>query len=142
MNHQNLIKSKKYARGFTFIEIMFVVVIIGVLLAVAVPRLTGQSREARIRATELSINNVSTALKRYELQVGAFPEEITDLMEEPSDVEGWDGPYLEKEPKDAWNQTLNYRYPSDNDIDFDIWSNGPDKQEGTEDDVVNWSKDD
>lgn len=135
-------------RAFTFIEIMFVVVIIGVLLAVAVPKLTGQSQKAKIKATELAIRNVGVALKRYEMEVGSFPttsQGLMALIEKPSTVaEGeWGGPYLddETEPKDSWGKKLNYRSPGEHKKDYDLWSNGPDGQEGNDDDVVNWSKD-
>ncbi len=136
-------------QAFTFIEIMFVVVIIGVLLAVAVPKLTGQSNKAKIAATELTIRNTSTALKRYELTVGAFPttsQGLEALIEKPSSIDEsqWDGPYLDDEviPTDAWNKPLSYRSPGDHKKDFDLWSNGSDGQEGTEDDVTNWKKKD
>lgn len=127
---------RKTSKAFTFIEIMFVVVIIGVLLAVAVPRLTGQANDARIRATELSINSVSTALKRYELETGSFPttsEGLEILLKKENK-----GPYLDNFPTDAWQEKLKYRFPSDHDRDFDLWSTGPDKKDGTEDDVKNW----
>ncbi|MDX1972245.1 MAG: type II secretion system major pseudopilin GspG [Candidatus Sumerlaeia bacterium] len=128
-------------KAFTFIEIMFVVVIIGVLLAVAVPRLTGQAKEAKIRATELSIKSVTTALQKYELEVGDFPstsEGLEALLKEPSNASGWKGPYVDDFPTDAWGNKLNYRQPSEHGRDFDLWSNGPDKQEGNDDDVKNW----
>lgn len=135
-------------RAFTFIEIMFVVVIIGVLLAVAVPKLTGQSKTAKIKATELAIRNVGVALKRYEMEVGDFPstsQGLAALIEKPSTVDAgqWGGPYLDEdaEPKDSWGRKLNYRSPGEHKKDYDLWSSGPDGQEGNDDDVVNWTKD-
>ncbi|MGF1573149.1 MAG: type II secretion system major pseudopilin GspG [Sumerlaeia bacterium] len=127
---------QKHHKAFTFIEIMFVVVIIGVLLAVAVPRLTGQANEARERATELTINSTSTALKRYELETGSYPttSEGLDILLKKENK----GPYVDDFPLDAWQEKLNYRFPSDHGRDFDLWSNGRDKKEGTEDDIKNW----
>lgn len=136
-------------RAFTFLEIMFVVVIIGILLAVAVPRLTGKTQKARISATELQIRNVSLALKEYEMNVGSFPSSsqgLEALIERPSGVSEdiWTDPFLEAEsvPKDAWNNEFNYRQPGEHHRDFDLWSNGPDGQSESEDDVTNWTKKD
>ncbi len=142
-------KARKTARrrGFTFLEIMFVVVIIGVLLAVAVPKMTGKSRQAQIRATELGIRNVGLALKEYELATGQFPntsEGLMALVERPSNIDEdrWTGPYLDDEemPKDAWGHEFNYRSPGDHKKDYDLWSSGPDGIEGNEDDVKNWKE--
>ncbi|MDK2971520.1 MAG: ral secretion pathway protein [Candidatus Sumerlaeota bacterium] len=141
-----MIRPTRAQRGFTFLEIMFVVVIIGVLLAIAVPKLTGQSQKARIKATEAQIRNVGVALKMYEMHVGAFPttnQGLEALIEKPNDVdeEMWDGPYLDEKPSDAWKRPLNYTSPGDNHTDYDLWSNGPDGKEGTEDDIKNWKDD-
>lgn len=134
-------------RAFTFLEIMFVVVIIGILLAVAVPRMTGKARKAQESATSMQIRNIGTALKQFEMHVGRFPdtrEGLEALIERPSNVEEgqWEGPYLDGDevPKDAWKKPMNYRSPGEHSRDFDLWSNGPDGQDGTDDDVVNWSK--
>lgn len=144
----NLHRHPGRRRAFTFIEIMFVVVIIGVLLAVAVPKLTGQSQKAKVKATQLGIRNVGLALKQYEIGVGSFPstsQGLAALIERPSTVseEAWEGPYLDDDtvPKDAWGHELNYRSPGEHKKDYDLWSSGPDGQEGNDDDVVNWTKD-
>ena len=141
--------SGRLNRGFTFLEIMFVVVIIGVLLAVAVPRLTGKTEKARIRATELQIRNISMALKEYEMEIGSFPQTnqgLEALIERPSGVseEMWTEPFLDSEtlPKDSWNKEFHYRAPGEHHRDFDLWSAGPDGVEGNEDDVKNWTEKD
>lgn len=133
-------------RGFTFLEIMFVVVIIGVLLAIAVPRLTGRSRMAQIRATEATMRNIGVALAEYEIHLGGFPttnDGLQALLEPPrgADENAWEGPYLDKMPRDPWGNEFNYRFPGDHNRDYDLWSNGPDRQEGTDDDIVNWERD-
>jgi len=134
-------------RAFTFLEIMFVVVIIGILLAVALPRFSGQSNQARIQATRLQMGNIRTALAQFEMHVGRYPdtrEGLAALVERPSGVseELWEGPYLDAEggelPRDAWRNEFGYRSPGEHNRDYDLWSPGPDGREGTEDDITNW----
>ncbi|MEQ8821606.1 MAG: type II secretion system major pseudopilin GspG [Sumerlaeia bacterium] len=134
-------------RGFTFLEIMFVVVIIGVLLAIVGPRLAGKSTEARKGTAKADIRNIKVGLAQFEMHVGRFPntsEGIEALIEEPSGLpdDQWDGPYLDTDvtPKDPWGAVYNYRSPGEHSKDYDIWSSGPDGQEGTEDDVTSWTK--
>ncbi|MDX2177840.1 MAG: type II secretion system major pseudopilin GspG [Candidatus Sumerlaeia bacterium] len=134
-------------RGFTFIEIMMVVVIIGILLALVGPRLAGRTRQAKISAAKAQIENFATALAAYEMDMGAFPETsdgLKALVTKPGsdDSDSWNGPYLRKSevPKDPWNRDYNYRFPGENNSDFDLWSDGPDRQAGNDDDVTNWSK--
>jgi general secretion pathway protein G len=131
-------------KGFTFLEIMFVVVIIGILVGIAVPSLTGKSKKARITATRATMKGVETALQDYEMNVGAFPtseQGIAALVKCPSDVppEDWgDSPYLKEIPRDAWNQEFIYKSPGEHNSDYDLYSKGPDRQEDTEDDIKNW----
>jgi len=132
-------------RGFTFLEIMFVVVIIGVLLALVGPRIAGRSQKAKITATQQQIANLEQGIKTFELDNGAFPEKLEDIVNDTGD-DSWDGPYLAKEdlPQDAWNNDFNYKVPGDeNEFSFDLWSNGPNgtNDRGDQDDIVNWKKD-
>lgn len=132
-------------RAFTFIEIMLVVLIIGVLMAVVVPRMTGQGKKARVRATGASIHALQTSLQSFELNADRFPtteEGLQALVERPSGLneDQWDGPYLDKKPKDAWGEEFVYRSPGENNRDYDVISKGPDKQENTDDDISNAPK--
>lgn len=140
-----MIRNRTIRRGFTFLEIMFVVVIIGILLALVGPRLAGRAGKARATATAAQIQGLSTAIKNFEVDVGTFPKNLEELMEASSDNESsWDGPYVDGNsvPKDAWKQDFRYKFPGDhNKKGFDLWSVGPDKQDNTEDDVANWDKD-
>lgn len=129
-------------RGFTFLEIMFVVVIIGILLALVGPRLIGRTNEARVTATSAQLKNLAAGIQNFELDMGSFPKSLDELVEDPGDNKSWKGPYLAQDeiPKDPWDQEYNYKAPGDkNKKSFDLWSNGPDKQENTEDDITNWS---
>lgn len=136
------------AQGFTLIEIMLVVLIIGILAAMAVPRLVGRSQEARITAAQADIeSNISVALDLYELDNGTYPsteQGLTALVQKPSGspaAPNWNGPYLKRIPKDPWGQLYGYKYPGDmNTGSFDLYSLGADGAEGTADDIVNWDK--
>ena len=129
--------------GFTLIELMLVVIIIGALVAMAVPRFAGRSEQARIAATQADIKaNIPTALKLYELDNGNFPgseEGLNALLTKPYSANNWNGPYLEKKPLDAWGREYKYKSPGEHrTADYDLSSSGKDGQEGTTDDVKNW----
>lgn len=130
--------------GFTFIEIMFVVVIIGILLALVGPRLAGKTQKARITTTGAQLRNIEQAIKNFEVDIGTFPKNLNELLEGNSEYEkSWDGPYIDGDvvPKDAWNAEFNFKNPGEkNKKGYDLWSNGPDKKQSTEDDIGNWTK--
>jgi general secretion pathway protein G len=128
--------------GFTLIELMLVVIIIGALVAMVMPRLTGRGEQARIAAAAADINaNIATALKLYELDNGAFPsteEGLGALLTQPGSVRNWNGPYLERKPIDPWGREYKYKCPGTHrSADYDLYSLGRDGTE-SEDDVTNW----
>ena len=131
-------------RSFTLIELMLVVIIIGALVAMVFPRLTGRGEQARVSAAQADISvNIATALKLYELDNGAFPtneEGLNALLNKPSSALSWNGPYLEKKPIDPWGREYKYRSPGQNRPDYDLYSLGRDGQEGNDDDVTNWDE--
>ena len=127
-------------RGFTLIELMLVIVILGILAGVAVTQFTGFSEQAKVAASQTDITQIKTALRLYELEMGKFPsddegiEELTIKTDEHKKL-------LEKMPRDPWGESYYYREESENDMDFpDIWSSGPNKQEGDEDDITSWGE--
>lgn len=129
--------------GFTLIELMLVVIIIGALVAMVLPRLVGRSEQARVQAAEADIrSNIATALKLYELDNGSYPttnEGLTALLQKTGNVRAWNGPYLEKKPIDPWGREYHYDSPGTHrPSDYDLFSIGKDGQAGTTDDVANW----
>jgi len=133
---------RKILKGFTLIELMLVVVIIGALVAMVMPRLTGRGEQARSAAASADINaNIATALKLYELDNGNFPstsEGLSALLSKPSSARNWNGPYLERKPLDPWGKEYVYTSPGEHrKSDYDLSSLGKDGVE-SEDDVKNW----
>jgi general secretion pathway protein G len=132
--------------GFTLIELMLVIIIIGILVSIVVPRLTGRTKRARAAAAKMTVQNVATALEAFEMDLGRFPtvdEGLNGLIERPGTLapeEEWNGPYLREKPLDPWNRELVYKFPGEVSVDFDLLSLGPDGQEGTADDILNTRK--
>jgi general secretion pathway protein G len=135
---------RKGSRGFTLIELMIVVVILGLLAAFVAPKFFGKMSTAKLKAAKVQIEMFGTALDAFRLDVGRYPtteEGLKALREKPSGVDKWEGPYLPKEiPQDPWGNAYVYRSPSEHG-DYEIMSYGLDKVEGGEgenQDVVSW----
>jgi general secretion pathway protein G len=134
--------------GFTLIEVLLVLAILGVIAAMVIPNLLGRQKQANIDATKLSISGLENALKLYAVDHnGDYPttgEGIQALLVAPNNDEKWHGPYLEQakaSPNDAWGRPLQYEYPGTHNANGskpDISSSGPDKANGTADDITNW----
>lgn len=130
--------------AFTLIEILLVVVILMALAGMVVPRLQGRSDQAKRAVAKADIeSHLPTALKLYELDNGNFPttsQGLEALLKAPSSdpvPQNWNGPYIEKEPLDPWGASYKYESPGTHRLDYDLSSDGKDKN-SEEDDIVNW----
>ena len=132
-------------RGFTLIELLLVLVILTALAAVVVPKFTRRSEQARITAARTDVANLEVALDAFEVDTGRYPtteEGLTAILQQPADVKAWHGPYIKRGlPKDPWGNPYVYRRPGQhNTSGYDLYSFGPNGQEGGDDDIDNWSE--
>lgn len=140
-------RSLRDARGFTLLEIMVVLAIIGLLVALAVSNLGGAYDNARISTADIFVKqSIKTPLFSYKIAMGDFPstsEGLQALATPPAGkADRWRGPYVQdgQIPLDPWKRPYQYRYPgTHNKEGYDVWSLGPDGQE-SEDDIGNWTK--
>jgi general secretion pathway protein G len=135
--------------GFTLLEILIVVGIIALLAAFVVPNFVKTQQGANEKLTKSAVDGngpIATALNLFRMDMGVYPKELKELTEKPEgdDAAKWKGPYLQdaSKLKDAWNNDIQYRFPGQfkGEENFDLWSKGPDGQDGTEDDITNWPK--
>ncbi|MDR4506670.1 MAG: type II secretion system major pseudopilin GspG [Candidatus Brocadiaceae bacterium] len=131
--------------GFTLLELLIVMIIIGLLAALIGPKMIGRVGESRQTVAKQQIEGFATALEMYKLDTTKYPTQeqgLEALISNPQGVNNWKGPYLKKKhiPKDPWSNEYVYTYPGSNG-DFDIISYGADGSEGgdgEEKDVVSW----
>ena len=138
------LQARNGQRGFTLIELLLVLVILGILAAIVVPKFSGRTEQARVAAAQTQVAGFRTALDAFEVDTGSYPKGsagLQDLVQQPRDAQGWKGPYMNEIPLDPWQHPYVYVCPGrNNPSSYDLYSLGPDGQEGTEDDITNWSK--
>jgi len=140
-------RSRRQQRGFTLIEIMIVVVIIGLLAAVILPQLMGNVDQARVAKTKQDIQAIETALTMYRLDNSKYPttdQGLRALVQQPTDpsIRHWrPGGYVKKASKDPWGNEYQYISPGTHGGEYDLFSLGADAQpggEGPDADIGNW----
>jgi len=136
------------ARGFTLIEIMVVVIIIGLLAAVIVPTVISKVDEAKVAKTKADIQALETALTEFRLDNSKYPtseQGLTALITQPTDpsIKHWrPGGYIQRVSKDPWGNDYQYVYPGTHGKEYDLFSYGADGApggEGIDADIGNWN---
>ncbi len=135
-------KRKKRNSGFSLIELLIVMVIMGLLAALVGPRMFGKVGKSKQKAALAQMALFETALDTYRLDVGKYPSSdqgLQALRTKPADVEKWDGPYLPKPvPKDPWGNPYVYRRNDNGEVDIiSLGANGAEGGEGEDKDISN-----
>src|SRR5437879_1580198 len=128
-----------HQRAFTLVELLLVLVILGILAAIVIPKFAGRTEQAKEKAAVTQISNFRTALDAFEVDNGYYPKALTDLIAQPRDAQNWHGPYLQSDviPKDPWGNDYTYKCPgSHNPTSYDLSSSGP---PGGENMIANWT---
>ena len=142
---RSIARRKRKQRGFTLVELLVVLVILGLIATLAAPRVIKFIAGARSDTAKVQIERLSSTLELYRLEVGRYPtedENLVALVERPADADRWAGPYLTNKDGivDPWGRDYIYSYPGEHG-DFDLYSFGADGQEGGDGedaDVRNW----
>jgi general secretion pathway protein G len=138
-------KLKQKQKGFTILEVLIVIAIIGMMVGLVVPNLMGQSDQAKIQSTAIEIKNLQSVLDMYKLKAGQYPtteQGLEALVNAPEidpvprnyPVEG----FIPRVPVDKWGNEYQLISPGETG-QYDLFSMGPDGQAGTEDDIGNWN---
>lgn len=135
---------KRTQVGFTLLELLVVMVIIGLLAGYVGPKYFSQIGKSEVKATHAQIDALGKALDQFRLDVGRYPnteEGLAGLVTRPANLPKWDGSYLTKNvPLDPWGNAYIYKFPGEHG-EYDLLSNGKDGQPGGEGeaaDITNW----
>ena len=122
-------------------ELLLVLVILALIAGLVLPGIIGKAEGAKARAASSQISRISMAVETFYLDTGSTPGSLSELVDEPGDVRGWNGPYIKSSIlKDPWGKDYQFRNPGQHG-DFDIYSYGADGQQGGEGknaDITSW----
>jgi general secretion pathway protein G len=139
--------SPKRSRGFTLVEIMVVVVVIGILASIIIPQFIGTTSDAKIAAAKGTVSELDSAIERFYVQMDRYPtteEGLKVLVDPPTadDAKQWRGPYIKQLRNDPWGNPYQYMNPgTHHPTSYDIWSRGKDGVDGGDGenaDIGNW----
>ena len=138
-------RRRRRESGFTLIEMMVVMVIIGLLVALVGPNFIRQGEKAKVKAARAQVEMLGTALDTFRLDVGRYPtsqEGLAALRQRPFGIDRWDGPYLKKDvPRDPWDHLYYYRAPGEGGRPYELLSYGADGApggDGDNRDITSW----
>ena len=138
-------KAVKNVRGFTLLEVMVVIVILGILASMVVPNLMGSQERANMQKAVSDINALETSLSMYKMDNYKYPSTeqgfealVTETDIEPAPRRFPEGGYVKRLPKDPWGSEYQLLNPGEHG-NMDVFSMGPDGEPGTDDDIGNWN---
>jgi general secretion pathway protein G len=125
-------KQNSNQRGFTLVELLLVLVILALIAGLVLPGIIGKAESAKAKASSSQISRISMSVESFYLDTGNTPSSLEELVNQPSGVTGWNGPYIKNSLlNDPWGQPYKYKVPGEHG-DFDIVSFGADRQQGGE----------
>jgi general secretion pathway protein G len=134
-------RTSRKQNGFTLVELLLVLVILALIAGLVLPGIIGKAEGAKVKAAATTISRLSMGVENFYLDTGSAPDSLNELVNEPGDVRGWNGPYVKNSTlKDPWGHEFQYRNPGQHG-DFDIFSYGADGQmggEGRDADITSW----
>ena len=139
--------SRNKSAGFTLVEIMVIVVIIGILAATIIPQFIGTEQDAKVGAAKAQVSEIDSAIERFYVQMDRYPtteEGLKVLVDPPAgeDAQKWRGPYIKQLRNDPWGNPYQYLNPgTHHPSSYDVWSRGKDGVDGGEGenaDIGNW----
>jgi len=129
-----MVGGNRTLRGFTLIELILVIVILGILSAMIVPKFVGVSQDARVSRAQSDIVVLGNALDRFEIYNGTYPKDLNALVSGKRR-------FVDAVKPDPWDNPYVYLFPGRQNKDgFDLFSRGPDGAQGSEDDITNWQQ--
>jgi len=135
-------KQNRKRGGFTLMEVLLVLMILVVLASMAVTIFGGTQEQALKDAAKGQLGVFKTAISTFQIHTRKLPTDLKELTEKPADskvADRWRGPYLDRDAVDPWDNPYKIAAPGKHNPDsYDVWSTGPDGQDGTADDIGNW----
>lgn len=141
----NVLQKFRRDDGYTLLELLVVLTILGLLTALATPYVIRYIESGRVKTARTEVANISSALDLYKSDVGQYPtsaQGLDALIKQPGGVDNWNGPYLKKtgDLKDPWGHPYNYRFPGQHG-EFDLYSYGANAKPASDSEkpeVANW----
>jgi general secretion pathway protein G len=134
------VANRSRALGFTLLELMVVIVLVGTLLAVLGSKIIGNKQRGEYKIAQTQLSTLSQKVESYQSDVGSLPDSLDQLVTAPTNATGWLGPYAKAgELKDPWQHQIDYRRPGDNNQPYQLISYGVDGKpggEGVDKDIV------